>query len=163
MGRRPELKSDEFFVFTPIVIEILSCEHFFTAEKVLPFIGASVRERSLTGSVAPPHSADGDGDGCRRCLCRRPAAQEGEEVTRRPCASACGGVAGPRAGRAGLGQGPLAGACPSLADGLPSAASAVYLLGAVVVVTARARVCCLTSLFATNTGWGRVTRGESPF
>ena len=43
MGRRPELKSDEFFVFTPIVIEILSCEHFFTAEKVLPFIGASVR------------------------------------------------------------------------------------------------------------------------
>ena len=44
MGRRPELKSDEFFVFTPIVIEILSCEHFFTAEKVLPFIGASVHE-----------------------------------------------------------------------------------------------------------------------
>ena len=42
VGRRPELKSDELFVSTPIVIKILSCEHFFTAEKVLPFIGASV-------------------------------------------------------------------------------------------------------------------------
>ena len=31
MGRRPELKSDEFFVSTPIVIEILSCEKKFTA------------------------------------------------------------------------------------------------------------------------------------
>ena len=44
MGRRPELKSDEFFVSTPIIIEILSCEHLFTAGKVLPFIGASVRD-----------------------------------------------------------------------------------------------------------------------
>ena len=34
VGRRPELKSDEFFCFTPIVQEILRCEHFFTAEKV---------------------------------------------------------------------------------------------------------------------------------
>ena len=46
-ARRPELKSDELFVCTPIVIEILSCEHFFTAEKVLPFIGSSGRGTGL--------------------------------------------------------------------------------------------------------------------
>ena len=40
VGRRPELKSDEFFCFTPIVHEILRCEHFFTAEKVLHLFGA---------------------------------------------------------------------------------------------------------------------------
>ena len=40
----------------------------------------------------------------------------------------------------------------SLADGLPSAASAVYLLGAVVVVTVRARVCCLTRALAFSLG-----------
>ena len=43
MGGPPELKSDEFFVSTPTAIEILSCHQIFTAEKVLPFIGASVK------------------------------------------------------------------------------------------------------------------------
>ena len=40
MGRRPKLKSDEFSVFTPLLIEISRCEHFFTAEKVLHLFGA---------------------------------------------------------------------------------------------------------------------------
>ena len=40
VGRRPELKSDEFCCFTPMVYEILRCEHFFTAEKVLHLFGA---------------------------------------------------------------------------------------------------------------------------
>ena len=40
VGRRPELKTDEFFCFTPMVYEILRCEHFFTAEKVLHLFGA---------------------------------------------------------------------------------------------------------------------------
>ena len=43
MGRRPELKSDEKRDVSLSFIEILDCEHFFTAEKVLQFIGASVR------------------------------------------------------------------------------------------------------------------------
>ena len=50
MMRRPELKSDEFFVSKTqlivdvVVVEILSCEHsLFTVEKLLPFIGASIR------------------------------------------------------------------------------------------------------------------------
>ena len=43
---------------------------------------------------------------------------------------------------------PIAGARLSLADGLPSVAPTVSLFDAVVVVTARARVCRLTSLFA---------------
>ena len=47
-GGPPELKSDELFVSTPIVMDILSCEHFFTAEKVLPFIGASVHDGLLS-------------------------------------------------------------------------------------------------------------------
>ena len=42
----------------------------------------------------------------------------------------------------------IAGARLSLADGLPSVAPTVSLFDAVVVVTARARVCRLTSLFA---------------
>ena len=45
MGRRPELKSDEKRDVSLLFIEILDCEHFFTAEKVLQFIGASVRGR----------------------------------------------------------------------------------------------------------------------
>ena len=46
MGRRPELKSDEKRDVSLLFIEILDCEHFFTAEKVLQFIGASVHDRT---------------------------------------------------------------------------------------------------------------------
>ena len=40
MGRRPELKSDEFSYANVVVYEIMTCEDFFTAEKVLHFFGA---------------------------------------------------------------------------------------------------------------------------
>ena len=43
MGRRPELKSDKKSKCIIIVIEILSCEHLFTAKKVLRLFGASLR------------------------------------------------------------------------------------------------------------------------
>ncbi len=39
-GESPELKSDEFFVSNPIVIEMSRCEDLFTAEKVLHLFGA---------------------------------------------------------------------------------------------------------------------------
>ena len=42
MGRRPEIKSDEFLVCNPFMIEILRCEDLFTAEKVLHLFGASL-------------------------------------------------------------------------------------------------------------------------
>ena len=42
MGRRPELKSDKKSKCIIIVIEILSCEHLFTAKKVLRLFGASL-------------------------------------------------------------------------------------------------------------------------
>ena len=40
MGPSDELKSDEKSKGIPIVIEIVSCEHAFTAKKVLHLIGA---------------------------------------------------------------------------------------------------------------------------
>ena len=49
LGRRPELKSDEFFCFTPMVYEILRFEHFFTAEKVLHLFGALPHYTVLQG------------------------------------------------------------------------------------------------------------------
>ena len=43
MGRRPEIKSDEFLVCNPFMIEIyMRCEDLFTAEKVLHLFGASL-------------------------------------------------------------------------------------------------------------------------
>ena len=53
-AHRPMSKSDESFVSTPIVIEILSCEHFFMAGKVLPFIGASVRAHTVKAPARGP-------------------------------------------------------------------------------------------------------------
>ena len=40
LGRRPELKSDEFLMRTILVTEISRCEDLFTAEKVLHLFGA---------------------------------------------------------------------------------------------------------------------------
>ena len=34
LGRRPELKSDEFFLWNPNINELSRCGHFFTAGKV---------------------------------------------------------------------------------------------------------------------------------
>ena len=45
MGGPPELKSDEKQDVSLLFIEIWDCEHFFTAEKVLPFIGAPLVQR----------------------------------------------------------------------------------------------------------------------
>ena len=46
MGRRPELKSDEFCDANVIVHEIMSYEDLFTAEKVLHLFGALPRAAS---------------------------------------------------------------------------------------------------------------------
>ena len=62
MGRRPKLKSDEFSDANVIVYEIISCEDFFTAEKVLHFFGAlpplsgsqCARALSLSPTAAAP-------------------------------------------------------------------------------------------------------------
>ena len=43
VGRRPELKSDEFFISNPIVIEVSRCESLFTVVKVVHLLGASLR------------------------------------------------------------------------------------------------------------------------
>ena len=40
LGRRPELESDEFLMFTILVNEILRCEDFCTAKKCYTFFGA---------------------------------------------------------------------------------------------------------------------------
>ena len=42
-GRRPKLKSDEFFLWTPLVIEMWRYEDLFTIEKMLHLFGASLR------------------------------------------------------------------------------------------------------------------------
>ena len=47
MGESPELKSDEFLLCNPFIIEILRCEDLFTAEKVLHLFGASLRVARL--------------------------------------------------------------------------------------------------------------------
>ena len=41
-GRRPKLKSDEFFLWTPLVIEMWRYEDLFTIEKMLHLFGASL-------------------------------------------------------------------------------------------------------------------------
>ena len=42
LGRRPELKSDEFLVWNIVVTEILRCEDLFTPKKVFHLFGASL-------------------------------------------------------------------------------------------------------------------------
>ena len=66
VGRRPELKSDELFCFTPMVHEILRCEHFFTAEKVLHLFGALPRaaRRSESGASCGACGGGSSTSGC---------------------------------------------------------------------------------------------------
>ena len=48
LGWHPELKSDELLMCTILVTEILRCEDFFTADKVLTFLELYPTTRKLT-------------------------------------------------------------------------------------------------------------------
>ena len=59
-GAVPRAQIRGVFHCTALFTEILRCEHVFTAEKVLPFIGASVRGRAMfPRPKAPPGHAHG--------------------------------------------------------------------------------------------------------
>ena len=54
LGTRPELKSDEFSVSNPIVIEISRCEDLFTAEKVLDLFRARPSDSFWSHDIIKP-------------------------------------------------------------------------------------------------------------